>query len=65
MMPNQHTVQLAIKYASRLHLLQLAQRLNDVARRKLEEELLRANRGQEEEEEEEVVEDFRAGLEAT
>ena len=30
MMPSQHAVQLAIKYASRLRMLQLAQRLNEV-----------------------------------
>ena len=31
MMPSQHAVQLAIKYASRLRMLQLAQRLNEVS----------------------------------
>ena len=58
LMPTQHTVQLAIKYASRLHLLPLAQRLNDIARRKAEEEVAR----QQEDEEEE--EDFRDALDA-
>ena len=38
-MPNQHTVQLAIKYATRLRMVQLAQRLTEVARRKAEEEI--------------------------
>ncbi|KAK2174448.1 hypothetical protein NP493_801g02049 [Ridgeia piscesae] len=57
LMPTQHTVQLAIKYASRLHLLPLAQRLNDIARRKAEEEVAR----QQEDEEEE---DFRDALDA-
>lgn len=38
MMPGSHTVQLAIKYATRLRLLQLAQRLSEVASRKAEEE---------------------------
>ncbi|XP_064600556.1 WD repeat and HMG-box DNA-binding protein 1-like [Liolophura sinensis] len=38
MMPDQHTLQLAIKYASRLRRMQLAERISDVARRKAEEE---------------------------
>ena len=38
LMPSSHTVQLAIKYASRLRLMQLAARLGEVARQKAEEE---------------------------
>ena len=55
MMPSAHTVQLAIKYASRLRLLQLAERLGVVARDKAEEEMMRqAGHVVESEEEEEV-----------
>jgi hypothetical protein len=50
MMPGAHTVQLAIKYATRLRLLQLAQRLSDVASRKAEEELAGLDDEMEEEE---------------
>ena len=57
MMPSHHTVQLAIKYASRLRMLQLAQRLNEVAREKMEEETMKTNT-------EDDVEDFRTDLEA-
>ncbi|XP_064622093.1 WD repeat and HMG-box DNA-binding protein 1-like [Lineus longissimus] len=42
MMPDPHTVQLAIKYASRLNLMSLAEKLNDVVRMKHEEEMARA-----------------------
>jgi chromosome transmission fidelity protein 4 len=38
LMPSARTVQLAIKYASRLHLIQLAERLGKVAQLKVEEE---------------------------
>jgi len=38
-MPDSRTVQLAIKYASRLHRMQLAERLNGVAQMKAVEEL--------------------------
>ncbi len=38
MMHNQHTVQLAIKYATRLRMVQLAQRLTEVAQRKAEQQ---------------------------
>lgn len=38
MMNSQHTVQLAIKYATRLRMMQLAQRLTEVARRKADQE---------------------------
>lgn len=38
MMPSSRTVQLAIKYASRLHLNQLADRLGEIARQKADEE---------------------------
>ena len=55
MMPTQHTIQLAIKYASRLHLMPLAQRLNEVARSKAEEEDVARQR-------EEETEDFRDSL---
>ena len=55
MMPTQHTIQLAIKYASRLHLMPLAQRLNEVARSKAEEEEVARQR-------EEEAEDFRDSL---
>ena len=48
-MAGQQAVQLAIKYASRLRKIQLAQKLNDVARAKAEEEL------QEEEDDEEEM----------
>ena len=41
-MPSSHTVQLAIKYAGRLRMLQLAGRLGEVARQKAEEEELRS-----------------------
>ena len=55
MMSSSHTVQLAIKYASRLHLMGLAQRLSQLAQRKAEEEA--AREGQEELEEEEEDEE--------
>ena len=42
LMPSSHTVQLAIKYAGRLRMLQLAGRLGEVARQKAEEEELRS-----------------------
>jgi len=38
LMPDSRTVQLAIKYASRLHLMQLAERLGNVAQLKADEE---------------------------
>ena len=38
LMPDTRTVQLAIKYASRLHLMQLAERLGNVAQLKADEE---------------------------
>ena len=38
MMPGEHTVQLAIKYATRLRMIQLAQRLSEVARQHAEEQ---------------------------
>ena len=38
LMPDSRTVQLAIKYASRLHLMQLAERLGGVAQLKADEE---------------------------
>ena len=65
MMANQHTVQLAIKYASRMRLMQLAQRISEVARQKAEEEarLQGAEDEEEEEEEEEAQPDFRSAIE--
>lgn len=51
MMPNQHTVQLAIKYASRLKRIQLAQMISDVARQKAEEEILKLQNEMTEDEE--------------
>ncbi|KAJ8308558.1 hypothetical protein KUTeg_013432 [Tegillarca granosa] len=48
LMPDQHTLQLAIKYASRLKHIQLAERISELVRRKLEEE----EAGEEEQEEE-------------
>ena len=39
MMPSSRTVQLAIKYATRLHLIQLADRLGDIAHQKAQEEM--------------------------
>lgn len=39
MMPSSRTVQLAIKYATRLHLIQLADRLGDIAHQKAEDEM--------------------------
>lgn len=38
LMPDSRTVQLAIKYASRLHLMQLAERLGSIAQLKADEE---------------------------
>ena len=38
LMPDTRTVQLAIKYASRLHLMQLAERLGNIAQLKADEE---------------------------
>jgi len=38
LMPDSRTVQLAIKYASRLHLMQLADRLGNIAQLKADEE---------------------------
>lgn len=64
MMSGHHTVQLAIKYATKLRLIQLAQRLGELARQKLEEETLKAQQQQQVEEDEEEEEDFRAALEA-
>ena len=48
LMPTQHAVQLAVKYATRLRFMQLATQLNELAHRKAAEEM-------EEEEEEEPV----------
>ena len=42
MMPDSHTVQLAIKYASRIRRMQLAQKLTEIAKQKVEEELKKA-----------------------
>ncbi|XP_013388895.1 WD repeat and HMG-box DNA-binding protein 1-like [Lingula anatina] len=53
MMPSQHAVQLAIKYASRMKRIQLAEKISDVARQKAEEEAARLQQDMEEEEEEE------------
>jgi hypothetical protein len=39
MMSSSRTVQLAIKYATRLHLIQLADRLGDIAQQKAQEEM--------------------------
>ncbi|KAJ8309582.1 hypothetical protein KUTeg_014456 [Tegillarca granosa] len=50
LMPDQHTLQLAIKYASRLKHIQLAERISELVRRKLEEE----EAGGEEQEEEDT-----------
>ena len=55
MMPDEHTLQLAIKYASRLKHIQLAERISELAMRKSEETT------QEEIEEEEEM-DFRIGI---
>ena len=49
LMPTQHAVQLAVKYATRLRFMQLATQLNELAHRKAAEEM------EEEEEEEEPV----------
>jgi len=38
LMPDSHTVQLAIKYASRLNLMQLAERLGAIAQQKADDE---------------------------
>jgi len=38
LMPDSRTVQLAIKYASRLHLMQLAERIGSIAQLKADEE---------------------------
>ena len=57
-MPSQHSLQLAIKYASRLRQLSLAERLSEMARNKAAEEA--AARLQETEDEE----DFRTTLDA-
>lgn len=43
-MPSYHTVELAIKYAGKLHRLQLADRLGEVAAAKMEEELERESK---------------------
>ncbi|KAK3093566.1 hypothetical protein FSP39_017398 [Pinctada imbricata] len=48
MMPDPHTLQLAIKYASRVQHIQLAERISELAQRKMEEE------AEEEEEEEDL-----------
>ena len=50
MMTEQHTLQLAIKYASRINHMQLAQRISELAQRKVEEEV-----EQEEEEEDNML----------
>lgn len=55
MMPDEHTLQLAIKYASRLKHIQLAERISELAMRKSEETA-------QEEEVEEEQEDFRTEL---
>lgn len=57
MMPDEHTLQLAIKYASRLKHIQLAERISELAMRKSEE----AQQEMEEEEEDEP-EDFRTEI---
>ncbi|XP_068235136.1 WD repeat and HMG-box DNA-binding protein 1 [Palaemon carinicauda] len=44
LMPSYHTVQLAIKYAGKLHRLQLAERLGEVASAKMEEEIEKESR---------------------
>jgi len=55
MMPSSHTVQLAIKYASRLRLLNLAERLAQLAQNKAaQEEGEEAEHDEEEEEEMEI-----------
>ena len=53
-MPDDQTIQLSIKYASRQRHLQLAQRISQLAQM----------RQQDDQEEEEDQEDFREGLEA-
>ena len=64
-MPSQHGLQLAIKYASRVRQIGLAERLSDIARRKAAEEAARQQGLVEEEnEEEEEGEDFRSALDA-
>lgn len=45
-MPSYHTVQLAIKYAGKLHRLQLADKLGEVASAKMEEEMEKAAKSQ-------------------
>lgn len=55
MMPDEHTLQLAIKYASRLKHIQLAERISELAMRRSEE-------AQQEVEEEEETEDFRTEM---
>jgi len=56
-MPNHHTVQLAIKYASRLRMIQLAERLTEVARQKAEEELILAQRALQRADDDEIDDD--------
>ncbi|XP_069986368.1 WD repeat and HMG-box DNA-binding protein 1 [Penaeus vannamei] len=46
LMPSYHTVQLAIKYAGKLHRLQLADKLGEVASAKMQEEMERAAKAQ-------------------
>lgn len=44
MMPDQHTLQLAIKYASRLKRMQLAQRISELTQKRAVEEMERQAR---------------------
>ena len=54
LMPSSHTVQLAIKYASRMRLGQLSQRLMDVASNKSAEEAVAEETGEVSDDEEDV-----------
>ncbi|ELT99505.1 hypothetical protein CAPTEDRAFT_108416 [Capitella teleta] len=53
LMPHEHTLQLAIKYASRLRLLTLAEKISDLIRRRMAEAAVAVEEEEEEEEEEE------------
>lgn len=54
LMPSYHTVQLAIKYAGKLHRMQLADKLGEVASAKMEEEMERAAKAHQMEEEDDL-----------
>ena len=65
MMPSSHTMQLAIKYASRLKRLTLAQRISELARHRVEEELAKIHhQEQHQAEEDEEEADYSAAIQA-